>query len=81
MWPTQAYAAAAKIAGDTAWVLVSSALVLMMTAPGLALFYGGLRRKNVLATLMHSFILLAMISVQWVLWGYSIAFGPDTGVL
>jgi Amt family ammonium transporter len=73
----------AKIdAGDTAWVLVSSALVLMMTAPGLALFYGGLvRRKNVLATLMHSFILLAMISVQWVLWGYSIAFGPDIGGL
>ena len=67
-------------AGDTAWVLMSSALVLMMTAPGLALFYGGLvRRKNVLATLMHSFILLAMISVQWVLWGYSIAFGPDIG--
>jgi len=81
-WPAPAYAAeAAKIdAGDTAWVLVSSALVLMMTAPGLALFYGGLvRRKNVLATLMHSFILLAMISVQWVLWGYSIAFAPDIG--
>lgn len=72
---------AAKIdSGDTAWVLVSSALVLMMTAPGLALFYGGLvRRKNVLGTLMHSFILLAMISIQWVLWGYSIAFGPDIG--
>ena len=82
LWPGRAYAAeAAKIdAGDTAWVLVSSALVLMMTAPGLALFYGGLvRRKNVLGTLMHSFILLAMISVQWVLWGYSIAFGPDIG--
>src|SRR5262245_23120389 len=82
LWPTQAYAAeAAKIdAGDTAWVLVASALVLMMTAPGLALFYGGLvRRKNVLATLMHSFILLAMISVQWVLWGYSVAFGPEIG--
>src|SRR5436309_9579923 len=81
-WPAPAYAAeATKIdAGDTAWVLVSSALVLMMTAPGLALFYGGLvRRKNVLGTLMHSFILLAMISVQWVLWGYSIAFGPDIG--
>jgi Amt family ammonium transporter len=59
---------------------MSSALVLMMIAPGLALFYGGLvRRKNVLGTLMHSFILLAMISVQWVLWGYSIAFGPDIG--
>jgi Amt family ammonium transporter len=67
-------------AGDTAWVLVSSALVLMMTAPGLALFYGGLvRRKNVLGTLMHSFILLAMISIQWVLWGYSLAFGADVG--
>ena len=74
---------ASKInAGDTAWVLMSSALVLMMTAPGLALFYGGLvRRKNVLGTLMQSFILLAMISVQWVLWGYSIAFGPDIGGL
>lgn len=81
-WPLRAYAQeAAKVdSGDTAWVLVSSALVLMMTAPGLALFYGGLvRRKNVLGTLMHSFILLAMISVQWVLWGYSIAFGPDIG--
>jgi Amt family ammonium transporter len=64
--------------GDTAWVLTSSALVLMMTAPGLALFYGGMvRRKNVLATLMQSFILMALISVQWVLYGYSLAFGPD----
>jgi Amt family ammonium transporter len=69
-------------AGDTAWVLTSSALVLMMTAPGLALFYGGMvRRKNVLATLMQSFILMALISVQWVLFGYSLAFGPDTGGL
>jgi Amt family ammonium transporter len=70
---------AAKVsAGDTAWVLTSSVLVLMMIVPGLALFYGGLvRRKNVLGTLMQSFILLAMISVQWVLWGYSVAFGPD----
>jgi Amt family ammonium transporter len=66
--------------GDTAWVLTSSALVLMMTAPGLALFYGGMvRRKNVLATLMQSFILMAVISVQWVLYGYSLAFGPDLG--
>src|SRR5215510_14320409 len=57
-------------AGDTAWVLTSSALVLMMTAPGLAFFYGGMvRRKNVLATLMQSFILMALISVQWVLFG------------
>src|SRR5580698_4308202 len=64
-------------AGDTAWVLASSALVLLMTAPGLALFYAGMvRRKNVLATLMQSFILAAMVSVQWVLVGYSLAFAP-----
>ncbi|MBI3995776.1 MAG: ammonium transporter [Nitrospirae bacterium] len=64
--------------GDTAWLLTSSALVLAMTAPGLALFYGGLvRRKNVLGTMMHSFIALCLISVQWVLIGYSLAFGPD----
>ena len=66
--------------GDTAWVLTSSALVLMMTAPGLALFYGGMvRSKNTLGTLMQSFIIMALISVQWVLWGYSLAFGPDKG--
>jgi Amt family ammonium transporter len=59
-------------------MLTSSALVLMMTIPGLFLFYGGLvRRKNALGTIMHSFILAALISVQWVLWGYSLAFGPD----
>jgi ammonium transporter, Amt family len=64
--------------GDTAWVLTSSVLVLMMTAPGLALFYAGMvRQKNALATLMHSFIIAALISIQWVLWGYSLAFGPD----
>ena len=66
--------------GDTAWVLTSSALVLLMTAPGLALFYGGMvRQKNALGTLMHSFIILALISIQWVLWGYTLAFGPDRG--
>jgi Amt family ammonium transporter len=65
-------------AGDTAWVLVSTALVLAMTAPGLALFYGGMvREKNVLGTIMQSFIILCVISLQWVLWGYSLAFGPD----
>ena len=64
--------------GDTAWMLTSAALVLMMTAPGLALFYGGLvRSKNVLNLLMQSFIMIALISIQWVLWGYSLAFGPD----
>jgi ammonium transporter, Amt family len=66
---------------DTAWVLVSAALVMLMT-PGLGLFYGGLvRNKNVLSTIMHSFFMLALISVQWVLWGYSLAFGPDKGGL
>lgn len=66
---------------DTAWVLISAALVMLMT-PGLALFYGGLvRQKNVLSTLMHSFFMLALISVQWVLWGYTLAFGPDRGGL
>jgi Amt family ammonium transporter len=66
--------------GDTAWILTSSALVLMMTIPGLFLFYGGLvRRKNVLGTIMHSFIIVALISIQWALWGYSLAFGPDIG--
>ncbi len=68
--------------GDTAWMLTSAALVLMMTAPGLALFYGGLvRSKNTLGTIMQSFITLALISIQWVLWGYSLAFGPDKGGL
>jgi len=66
--------------GDNAWMLTSSALVLMMTIPGLFLFYGGLvRGKNVLGTIMHSFIIVAVISIQWVLWGYSLAFGPDVG--
>ena len=64
--------------GDTAWVLMSSALVLLMTMPGLAFFYGGLvRRKNVLSILMQCFIILCVISLQWVLFGYSLAFGPD----
>ena len=66
--------------GDTAWVLVSTAMVLLMTAPGLALFYGGMTRsKNALSTIMQSFIILCLISIQWVLWGYSLAFGPDIG--
>ncbi|HQR16001.1 MAG TPA: ammonium transporter [Nitrospira sp.] len=68
--------------GDTAWLLISSALVLAMTAPGLALFYGGMvRSKNALGTIMQSFIILCLISLQWVLWGYSLAFGPDKGHL
>jgi len=64
--------------GDTAWVLISTALVLLMTLPGLAFFYGGLvRRKNVLSILMQCLIILCVISLQWVLFGYSLAFGPD----
>ncbi|MBM3823668.1 MAG: ammonium transporter [Verrucomicrobia bacterium] len=65
--------------GDNAWMLVSSALVLMMTAPGLALFYGGLvRRKNVLATMMHSMFLMALMSAVWAVLGYGLAFGEGT---
>jgi Amt family ammonium transporter len=71
---------AAKINyADTAWILISSALVMLML-PGLALFYGGMvRRKNVLGTLMHSFVPLGVITVQWVLIGYSLSFGEDIG--
>ncbi|MCF8720287.1 ammonium transporter [Nitrospina gracilis] len=66
---------------DTAWILVSSALVMLML-PGLALFYGGMvRRKNVLSTIMHSFIPLGVITIQWVLIGYSLSFGGDIGGL
>lgn len=65
--------------GDTAFILISAALVMFMT-PGLALFYGGMvRRKNVLGTMMQSFIIIALISVLWVLLGYSLSFGPDKG--
>jgi Amt family ammonium transporter len=65
--------------GDTTWMLISTALVMLMT-PGLAFFYGGLvRRKNVLSIMMQCFILVGVISVQWVLLGYSLAFGPDHG--
>src|ERR1035437_4549780 len=66
----------AQSAGDNAWMLISAALVLMMTGPGLALFYGGLvRRKNVLATMMQSFILMAGVTVLLAVVGYSLAFG------
>ena len=66
-------------AGDTAWVLISSALVMLMT-PGLAFFYGGMvRRKNVLGVLMQCFIILCVLSLQWVLFGYSLAFAPSKG--
>ena len=78
----EAAAKSAQSAGDNAWMLVSAALVLMMTAPGLALFYGGLvRRKNVLGTMMHSFILMAVVTMIWALVGYSLAFGGSSPYL
>ena len=65
--------------GDTVFVLISAALVMLMT-PGLALFYGGMvRSKNALGTIMQSFIILGLITMEWVLWGYSMSFGPDHG--
>jgi len=68
--------------GNTAWMIVATALVMLMTIPGLALFYGGLvRRKNVLNILMQCFILTAVISLEWVMFGYSNAFGSSKGVL
>jgi Amt family ammonium transporter len=80
-WVSPVFADASKVpafsAGNTAWVLASSALVLLMT-PGLGFFYGGMvRRKNVLNTISLSFIAIATVSVIWILWGYSLAFGPD----
>jgi len=67
--------------GDTAWILIASALVMLMT-PGVALFYGGMvRRKNVLSTLMMSFAALGLVGLLWVLYGYSLGFGPDLGGL
>jgi Amt family ammonium transporter len=72
----------AKSAGDNAWMLTSSALVLMMTGPGLALFYGGLvRKKNVLATMMQSFTLMALVTVLWALFGYSLSFGSGNSFI
>src|SRR4029453_3310188 len=82
--PASAWAQATEAhadTGDTAWMLMSAALVLLMT-PGLALFYGGMvRRKNVLAPLMYSHFALALVTIQWVLFGYSLAFGKTHGGL
>ncbi len=70
----------AQTSGDNAWVLISAALVLLMTAPGLTLFYGGLvRRKNILGTMMQSFAMMGLITVLWALVGYSLAFGAGNG--
>jgi Amt family ammonium transporter len=72
----------ARTAGDNAWVLISAALVLMMTAPGLTLFYGGLvRRKNILGTMMQSFAMMGLVTVLWAVVGYSLAFGAGNGFI
>ncbi len=77
-----AAAAAAQMAGDNAWMLVSAALVLMMSGPGLALFYGGLvRRKNILGTMMQTFAMMAVITVLWALVSYSLAFGSGNAFI
>jgi Amt family ammonium transporter len=79
---TDAAIQSAQSAGDNAWMLVSTALVLMMTGPGLALFYGGLvRRKNVLGTMMQSFVMMALITILWVLFGYSLGFGEGSSFI
>jgi ammonium transporter, Amt family len=78
----EAAAKSAQSAGDNAWMLVCAALVLMMTGPGLALFYGGLvRKKNVLATMMQSFVLMVIVTVLWALAGYSLAFGEGSAFI
>jgi Amt family ammonium transporter len=77
---TAGAAEAALNSGDTAWMIVSTALVMMMTPAGLALFYGGMSRyKNLLNTLAMTFVAYCLASVIWVMWGYSLAFGPDKG--
>ena len=77
-----AAAASAQTSGDNAWMLVSAALVLMMSGPGLALFYGGLvRKKNVLATMMQTFAMMAVITVLWALVTYSLAFGSGNAFI
>jgi len=80
--PTVAAVKAAQSAGDNAWVLMSAALVLLMTGPGLALFYSGLvRQKNVLGTMMQSFGMMAMVTLVWAICGYSLVFGEGSPVL
>ena len=83
-YPATAFAQTEPAAnsGDTAWILTASALVLMMTIPGLGLFYGGLvRARNVLSVVMHSFVILCTVSLLWVVGGYSMVFGPGSPYL
>src|SRR6201999_412975 len=78
----QAAIAQAQTAGDNSWMLISAALVLLMTGPGLALFYGGLvRKKNVLATMMQSFAMMAVVTVLWAIVTYSLAFGSGNAFI
>ncbi len=78
----QAAVKASQSAGDNAWVLTSAALVLLMTGPGLALFYGGLvRKKNVLGTMMQSFAMMAVVTLIWAVCGYSLVFAPGNPVI
>src|SRR5690242_2250365 len=78
----QAANASAQTSGDNAWMLTSAALVLLMTGPGLALFYGGLvRRKNILGTMMQSFAMMAVVTVLWAIIGYSLVFAEGTPFL
>ena len=79
---SHAYAAASINKGDTAWMLIATALVVLMTYPGLALFYGGLvRSKNILSVLMQVTTCFCMIAILWVLFGYSLAFTNGNGAL
>src|SRR5690348_18322013 len=78
----QAAAAPAVSNADNAWMLVSAALVLLMTGPGLALFYGGLvRRKNILGTMMQSFAMMGLVTILWAVLGYSLAFAHGTAFI
>src|SRR5947209_14018994 len=72
----------AQMSGDNAWMLVSAALVLLMTGPGLALFYGGLvRKKNILGTMMQSFAMMGLVTILWAIAGYSLAFGHGNAIV
>jgi len=77
---SSAFAADILNSGDTAWIIVATALVMVMTPAGLALFYGGMSRyKNLLNTIAMTFVAYCLASVIWMMWGYTLAFGPDKG--
>ncbi len=77
---SSAFAADVLNSGDTAWIIVATALVMVMTPAGLALFYGGMSRyKNLLNTIAMTFVAYCLASVIWMMWGYTLVFGPDKG--